>query len=114
MVAPGVCRELDELKHLYHGLPDFLTCVVEAELQRIPRSLMYGLSLQQWTLIYMPQVTVIPPPALLEYGMMQPCNIEPSLVPMKQKCTPAIHGQGDFHAQGCLCVQQFISCGTSC
>jgi hypothetical protein len=56
LIARGVCDELDELKHLNHGLPDFLTRVVEAELQRIPRSLMYGLSLQQWTLIYMPQV----------------------------------------------------------
>ena len=25
MVAYGVCDQLDELKHMYHGLPDFLT-----------------------------------------------------------------------------------------
>ncbi len=25
MVAYGVCDQLDELKHTYHGLPDFLT-----------------------------------------------------------------------------------------
>ena len=27
MVAYGVCDQLDELKHTYHGLPDFLTKV---------------------------------------------------------------------------------------
>nr|AKI32383.1 DNA mismatch repair protein MSH5 [Watanabea reniformis] len=56
MVAHGVCDELDSLKHLYHGLPDFLTRVVEDELQRIPRELRYGLSTQLWSMIYMPQV----------------------------------------------------------
>lgn len=25
MVAHGICEELDELKHTYTGLPDFLT-----------------------------------------------------------------------------------------
>ena len=26
-VAYGVCQQLDEMKHTYHGLPDFLTKV---------------------------------------------------------------------------------------
>ena len=25
MVAYGICDQLDEMKHTYHGLPDFLT-----------------------------------------------------------------------------------------
>ena len=27
VVAYGVCQQLDEMKHTYHGLPDFLTKV---------------------------------------------------------------------------------------
>ena len=57
IIAHGICDELDELKHLYHGLPDLLTHLVELELRRIPRALQYGLSLQMWTMMYMPQVT---------------------------------------------------------
>ena len=30
MVVYGVCDQLDELKHTYHGLPDFLTKVRHA------------------------------------------------------------------------------------
>lgn len=56
IIAYGICQELDDLKHLYHGLPDLLTRVVELELQRIPRALQYGLSIQKWTMMYMPQV----------------------------------------------------------
>eukprot|EP00884_Botryococcus_braunii_P002998 jgi/Botrbrau1/1269/Bobra.0163s0057.3 len=56
-VSPGISPELDELKHTYHGLPDFLTHVVQHELTtRIPRSLSAALSLQQWSIVYMPQV----------------------------------------------------------
>ena len=57
LIAHGICRELDELKHLYNGLPDFLTKIVEEELARIPRALRYGLASQLWTMLYMPQVT---------------------------------------------------------
>lgn len=56
IISHGVCCELDDLKHAYHGLPDFLTRVVEAELARIPRELRYGLAAQLWTMMYMPQV----------------------------------------------------------
>ncbi|KAK9806091.1 hypothetical protein WJX72_001037 [[Myrmecia] bisecta] len=56
MVAYGVCDPLDELKHTYHGLPDFLTRVVEDELNRIPRELGHRLSSQLWSIIYIPQV----------------------------------------------------------
>ena len=56
LIAHGVCEELDNLKHLYHGLPDLLTKVVEAEMERIPRAFRHGLSAQQWALMYMPQV----------------------------------------------------------
>ena len=59
LIAHGVCEELDSLKHTYHGLPDLLTHVVELELRRIPRALMYGLSLQKWSMMYMPQVRKI-------------------------------------------------------
>lgn len=56
LIAHGVCEELDSLKHMYHGLPDLLTRVVESELNRIPRAFKHGLSSQQWSLMYMPQV----------------------------------------------------------
>lgn len=56
LISHGICEELDALKHMYHGLPDLLTHIVELELGRIPRELQYGLSVQRWTMIYMPQV----------------------------------------------------------
>lgn len=57
MVAHGVHDELDELKHLYAGLPDFLTEVVQSDLQRIPPYLASALPAeQQWSIVYMPQV----------------------------------------------------------
>ena len=61
IISHGVCEELDNLKHLYHGLPDLLTKVVESEMDRIPRAFKHGLSNQQWSLMYLPQVRVIPP-----------------------------------------------------
>lgn len=30
IVAYGVCQQLDDMKHTYHGLPDFLTKVLLA------------------------------------------------------------------------------------
>lgn len=30
MIAYGVCDQLDEMKHTYHGLPDFLTKVSQS------------------------------------------------------------------------------------
>ena len=57
LVAHGICEELDALKHLYNGLPDFLTRVVEDEVGRIPRELRYGLSKQLFSMVYMPQVS---------------------------------------------------------
>jgi hypothetical protein len=56
VVAHGISQRLDTLKATYHGLPDFLTCVVEAELARIPRALGDALRDQLWSIIYMPQV----------------------------------------------------------
>lgn len=29
MISYGVCDQLDEMKHTYHGLPDFLTKVTD-------------------------------------------------------------------------------------
>jgi hypothetical protein len=57
LIAYGVSDELDALKHTYHGLPDFLTKVVEREMTtRIPRGLAAAVSEQQWSIVYMPQV----------------------------------------------------------
>ena len=56
LVAPGVSDQLDALKHTYHGLPDLLTKVVQAELARVPRHLSDALTAQLWSTIYMPQV----------------------------------------------------------
>ncbi len=55
MVAWGVSEELDQLKLTYHGLPDFLTAVVERELDRIPRHLSNEQRRQLWAIVYMPQ-----------------------------------------------------------
>lgn len=57
LISHGICQELDQLKHLYNGLPDFLTKIVEEEVARIPRELRYGLASQLWTMLYMPQVS---------------------------------------------------------
>ncbi len=56
LIAAGVSDKLDALKHAYHGLPDFLTRVVEAEMGRIPRHLSDAFKQQLWSIIYMPQV----------------------------------------------------------
>ncbi|CAL5228160.1 g11240 [Coccomyxa viridis] len=56
MVAWGISEELDQLKLTYHGLPDFLTAVVERELDRIPRHLSNEQRRQLWAIVYMPQV----------------------------------------------------------
>jgi hypothetical protein len=62
LVSYGISQELDDLKHTYHGLPDFLTRVVEQEMtSRIPRALASAVSLQQWSIVYMPQVCVFAP-----------------------------------------------------
>ncbi|KAL3151543.1 MutS protein msh5, variant 2 [Trebouxia sp. C0009 RCD-2024] len=56
MISYGVCEQLDDMKHTYHGLPDFLTKVVEQELARIPRQLGSLVNQQLWSILYMPQV----------------------------------------------------------
>ncbi|GMH40233.1 hypothetical protein BSKO_08137 [Bryopsis sp. KO-2023] len=56
MIASGVCQELDKLKHMYHGLPDLLTKVVESELKSVPRELSRACSQQLWSIVYVPQV----------------------------------------------------------
>ena len=56
MVAWGISEQLDQLKLTYHGLPDFLTALVEAELERIPRHLSDAQRRQLWSIVYMPQV----------------------------------------------------------
>jgi len=61
LVARGISPELDQLKHLYNGLPDFLYQVVGAELARVPRHLAFALppesfNQQAWNIVYMPQV----------------------------------------------------------
>ena len=60
MVAWGVSEELDHLKLTYHGLPDFLTAVVERELDRIPRHLSSEQRRQLWAILYMPQARLFP------------------------------------------------------
>jgi DNA mismatch repair protein MSH5 len=39
MVQAGVSDELDEMKHMYAGLPDFLTQVAKEEMKRVPGEL---------------------------------------------------------------------------
>ena len=60
MVAWGISEELDQLKLTYHGLPDFLTAVVERELDRIPRHLSNEQRRQLWAIVYMPQARCCP------------------------------------------------------
>lgn len=62
MVAHGISERLDALKAAYHGLPDFLTRVVEAELARVPRELSDALRHQLWSVVYMPLVHDISSP----------------------------------------------------
>ncbi|CAI5510800.1 unnamed protein product, partial [Closterium sp. Naga37s-1] len=54
MVAYGICQELDELKQLYEGLPDFLTEVVQEELKKMPSGL--AEASESPSIVYMPQV----------------------------------------------------------
>ena len=70
MVAWGVSEQLDQLKLTYHGLPDFLTAVVERELDRIPRHLSNEQRRQLWAIVYMPQVHFSPAgvPKLISEG----------------------------------------------
>jgi DNA mismatch repair protein MSH5 len=56
LVAWGVSDQLDKLKLTYHGLPDFLTELVQCELDRIPRALSDEQRAQLWSIVYMPQV----------------------------------------------------------
>jgi hypothetical protein len=39
MVQAGVSDELDHMKHMYAGLPDFLTQVAKEEMKRVPAEL---------------------------------------------------------------------------
>ena len=73
LVAAGVSERLDALKQTYHGLPDFLTRVVRAELARIPRHLSDALAQQLWSIVYMPQVLnscLWPPPLLAAQALL--------------------------------------------
>ncbi|KAJ9533811.1 hypothetical protein QJQ45_026904, partial [Haematococcus lacustris] len=58
VVAVGVCEELDQLRDTYHGLPDFLTQVVEGELARVPPHIArrHSANQQLWSITYLPQV----------------------------------------------------------
>ena len=56
LIAWGISEPLDQLKLTYHGLPDFLTALVQQELDRIPRELSNEQRRQLWSIVYMPQV----------------------------------------------------------
>ena len=56
LIAWGISEQLDQLKLTYHGLPDFLTALVQQELDRIPRELSNEQRRQLWSIVYMPQV----------------------------------------------------------
>ncbi|CAM6030930.1 unnamed protein product [Sphagnum balticum] len=52
-IVHGICDELDELKNLHEGLPDFLDKIATLELNRLPQDMAKS---GQGTMIYMPQV----------------------------------------------------------
>ena len=64
LIVAGVSDKLDDLKHTYHGLPDFLTRVVETEMARIPRHLSDAFKQQLWSIIYMPQANYLHHPVV--------------------------------------------------
>ena len=53
VIAHGVSEQLDDMKMSYAGLPSMLTHLVEKELEKIPRSLRWGLleGQQMWSII---------------------------------------------------------------
>ncbi|KAI5059273.1 hypothetical protein GOP47_0025592, partial [Adiantum capillus-veneris] len=53
MIAKGVCEELDDLKHMYEGLPDFLEQVASLELKRLPKQ---SLCIFVGSIVYLPQI----------------------------------------------------------
>ncbi len=55
-VRHGACRELDELRAMYHGLPDLLRKVRDAELERVPRFLRNRVVDETIELKYLPQI----------------------------------------------------------
>jgi hypothetical protein len=56
LVKPGVCKELDDMRHLYHGLPDLLTRVQRIESARIPRVLQGRGVEDRMSVVYLPKV----------------------------------------------------------
>ena len=56
LVKPGVCRELDDMWRLYHGLPDLLTRVRRLEVSRIPRVLQGRGVEDRMSVVYLPKV----------------------------------------------------------
>eukprot|EP00898_Chlorokybus_atmophyticus_P000112 jgi/Chlat1/1100/Chrsp110S00058 len=56
VIAYGLCEELDELKHLYAGLPDFLGQVAQLEMERLPSKLRHHYQKQGTIIAYIPQV----------------------------------------------------------
>ncbi|GAQ86130.1 putative MutS homolog 5 [Klebsormidium nitens] len=51
-----VCELLDDLKHQYEGLPDFLNQVAEAELNRIPPGALQECNYTEASILHIPQV----------------------------------------------------------
>lgn len=56
LVKPGVCKELDDMRLLYHGLPDLLTRVQRIESARIPRVLQGRGVENRMSVVYLPKV----------------------------------------------------------
>ncbi|KAH8942337.1 hypothetical protein BDL97_14G093900 [Sphagnum fallax] len=52
-IVHGICDELDELKNLHEGLPDFLDKIATLELNRLPQDMAKS---GRGAMIYMPQV----------------------------------------------------------
>ncbi|CEF99075.1 P-loop containing nucleoside triphosphate hydrolase [Ostreococcus tauri] len=55
-VRSGVCRELDELRSVHHGLPALLEHVLKIELERVPSFLRRDEWLAKLSVEYLPQV----------------------------------------------------------
>ncbi|GAB4818643.1 hypothetical protein N2152v2_005689 [Parachlorella kessleri] len=57
IVVSGVSEELDGMKVTYRAMPDYLSQLMDLELQRIPRELTHSLQAQHLgSIVYMPQV----------------------------------------------------------
>ena len=55
-VRSGVCQELDELRSVYHGLPDLLKHVLDAELTKVPNFLRRANDVcEKLAICYLPQ-----------------------------------------------------------